>query len=265
MGGSQGAEVLEGKVAVVTGASRGYGFATAKLFMAAGARVALLARSAAPLEEAARELGPGCLALATDIGDADSVRRAFRGVGEEFGGLDVLVNNAACGRVGKVEHASDEDLRAMLETNLLGAIYCAREAIPLMRATGGGHIVNVSSDSARHPFPYLCVYAATKGGLEVFSTALRDEVQADGIGVTLLRPGASRVVGEGGLRASTFGAGWDPEIAAEAAALWERLGYDHFSAGRSGGMEPESVAASILHTVTRPDHANIDVLEIRAS
>jgi NADP-dependent 3-hydroxy acid dehydrogenase YdfG len=256
---------LDGKVAIITGATRGYGYTTARAFIGAGARVAIFARSEGSLKEAADSLGPAALPVPTDITDPDSVRRGFRKVREEFGRLDILVNNAVVGKVFKVEGASDDELRSMVGTNFLGPIYCSREAIPLMKVTGGGHIVNVSSETVRRPFPYLTVYAATKGGLEVFSTALREELQEDRIGVTLFRTGASSAVRDGSMRASGLGADWDPAVAAEVAEIWEKGGHAYFAGGVSGGMAPETVAASILHTVTRPDHANIDFVEIRAS
>lgn len=255
---------LEGKAAIVTGASRGYGFCTARQLAEGGAKVALFARSQDALNNAAAEIGPNALPVSVDIANPDSVRAGFDAVREAFGRLDILVNNAALGRVFKVDEASDEDLRAMVDVNFLGHVYCCREAIKLMKASGGGYIANVSSEASRNPFPQMSLYAATKAGLETFSAALRNEVQFDNIHVTLFRTGMSSAGGEDSLRASGFLDGIDPEKVQSVMAEWEKGGFLHYAAGAVGGMDPDAVARSIVHTVTRGGGANIDMIEIRA-
>ena len=114
---------LEGRVALVTGGSRGIGLATAQALARGGARVALLARKAEPLAQAAAEIGELALAIEADVSDPGAVRGAFARVARELGRLDILVNNAAIGRLHKIEHATDADILAGVGTNFLGAIY----------------------------------------------------------------------------------------------------------------------------------------------
>ena len=241
---------LAGKVALVTGASRGIGLAAARALAQAGARVALLARDAAALQEAAAPLGEAGLALGADVSDPGAVRAAFGALAAAWGRLDVLVSNAAVAAPRRVEEAGDADLQREVGINLLGAIYCTREAVPALRASGGGSIVYVSSDAGVEPFPFLSVYAATKGGLEVFAQAMREELRADGIRVTLVRPGATL---------SGFARDWDPEAAGPAFRAWHERGLV-----RPGAvLPPETVAQSILHAVTRPPGAEVRILDLR--
>jgi NADP-dependent 3-hydroxy acid dehydrogenase YdfG len=250
--GSAAAE-LAGRVAVVTGASRGIGEAVARCLVDAGARVALLARGRERLERVAAGLGAQALAVPTDVADAGSVRAAFVTVARELGGLDLLVNNAAIGRLHSIENASDEDLRATVYTNLAGPLLCSREAVPLMKKSGGGQIVNIGSEAVLNPFPLLSTYTATKAGLELFTRGLRAELRGDNIRVTLLRSGAT----DGG-----FMEDWDPAEAARAIELWDEQGYLAFS---GAPMQPSTVAESLLHAVTRPAGASVDTLELRSA
>ena len=241
---------LAGKVALVTGASRGIGLAAARALAGAGARVALLARDRAALAEAAGPLGAAALALPTDVSDPQAVRAAFAALAAAWGRLDVLVSNAALAAPRRVEEAGDAELQREVGTNLLGAIYCTREAVPALRASGGGSIVYVSSDAGVEPLPFLSVYAATKAGLEVFARAVREELRPDGIRVTLVRPGATL---------TGFARDWDPEAAAPAFRVWHERGFLRPAAL----LAPETVAQSILHAVTRPPGAEIRVLDLR--
>jgi meso-butanediol dehydrogenase/(S,S)-butanediol dehydrogenase/diacetyl reductase len=245
---------LDGKVVAITGASRGIGRVTAAVLARRGARVALLARSQEALAEAASEIGEAALPIPTDIGDPDSVRSAFAQIESEFGRLDALVNNAVVAWPQRLEDATDEALRASVDTNLLGVLYCSRAAIPLLRGSGGGDIVNLSSESVRQPFPMLSVYAATKGAVEMLSFALKRELNPDGIRVTLLRSGAVATAG--------FVGHWDPEQGAEAFRLWQEGGFFDWI---GVPMEPESVAEAIVFAITRPAGVGVDVMELRSS
>lgn len=245
---------LDGKVVAITGASRGIGRVIAAVMARQGARLALLARSEGALAEAASEIGAAALPIPTDIGDADSVRSAFARIESELGRLDALVNNAAVAWPQRLEHATDEALRASVDTNFLGVLYCSRAAIPLLRASGGGDIVNLSSESVRRPFPMLSVYAATKGAVEMLSFALKRELNADGIRVTVLRSGAVATAG--------FVSGWDPEQGAEAFRLWQEGGFFDWI---GVPMAPEAVADSIVFAITRPAGVGVDVMELRST
>ncbi len=153
---------LEGKIAVVTGATSGSGLGIARRFVEEGATVLLLARGGDRLERTATDLGPRAIPLLTDVGDPGSVDRTFAEVGDRFGRVDILVNNAAVYRPCRVELLSDLDIEQQMRTNFAGPVYTCRAAIPLLRAAGGGDIVNTSSESTLHPFPMLSMYVATK-------------------------------------------------------------------------------------------------------
>jgi meso-butanediol dehydrogenase/(S,S)-butanediol dehydrogenase/diacetyl reductase len=245
-------ERLDGKVAAVTGASRGIGLATARILAERGARVALIARSRSALDDAVAAIGDAAFAVVADVSEPDSVRAAFAEIEREAGRLDLLVNNAAIARLHRVEDASDEDLAATVGTNFLGVLYCTRAAIPLLRASSGV-VVNISSEGVRRPFPLLSVYLATKGAVELLSSALSEELRADGIRVTLLRSGAST----GG-----FAQDWDLEAGRRALELWRERGLLEFV---GLPMAPEVIAESIVHAATRPPGVGVDLLEIRSS
>jgi meso-butanediol dehydrogenase/(S,S)-butanediol dehydrogenase/diacetyl reductase len=181
---------LGGKVAVVTGASKGIGAAIARRLSAEGASVALLARSGDLLTALADDLGVDrALAVPCNIGNPDDVRAAFSAIGQRFGSIDILINNAGLISMSLLADASDQSIIEIVFTNLLGAIFCSREAIPLIRASRGGHIVNISSRSVELARPYLSVYSATKGGLEVFTRTLAAELRPDRISVSTIRVG----------------------------------------------------------------------------
>jgi NAD(P)-dependent dehydrogenase (short-subunit alcohol dehydrogenase family) len=157
---------------------------------AEGASVALLARSGDLLTALAGELGVDqAFAIRCNIGNPDDVRSAFSAIDKRFGSIDILVNNAGLISMSLLAEASDQSITEIVSTNLLGAIFCSREAIPLIKASGGGHIVNISSRSVELARPYLSVYSATKGGLEVFTRTLAAELRPDRISVSTIRVG----------------------------------------------------------------------------
>ena len=245
---------LEGKVAAVTGASRGIGLVVARALAVEGASVALLARDKDRLALAADGIADS-FALRTDVGDPDSVRDAFAQIRRRHGHLDLLVNNAAVAWPHTIEASTDAQLQAEVATNLLGPIYAIREAVPLLRAAGGGHIVNVSTESVLDPFPHLLVYAATKAALETLSAGLVHELKRERIRVTLLRAGRTD--------GSEFRAHWDPDAAARAEQDWIAGGFR----GRISAavpQPPERIAEAVLFAVTRPEGSMIDVVNVRA-
>jgi meso-butanediol dehydrogenase/(S,S)-butanediol dehydrogenase/diacetyl reductase len=142
---------VKGKVAVVTGAAAGLGREIAASLARDGALVAILGRNADRLRQTAAELGLNVIAVACDIRDPVQVSGAFAKATATFGGVDILVNNAATYTPFLLEDASDGDLRATFDTNVIGPAFCIRAAVPAMRARGGGDIVNISSESVRHP------------------------------------------------------------------------------------------------------------------
>jgi NAD(P)-dependent dehydrogenase (short-subunit alcohol dehydrogenase family) len=245
---------LAGKVAVVTGASRGIGRSIARAFAARGANVAMLARRAERLEREAAELGPGALPIACDVSDPKRVNEAFAEVEKRFGRVDVLVNNAGLARIRALEECSDEDVLVQVGANLLGAVWCTRAALPLLRRSSGADIVNIGSESYQEPFPLLSLYAAAKGGLAVFSNAMLRELRPAGIRVTLCVAGRTK---------TEFGTDWTPEESARGYQVWGEQGYLTRVSGE-GHVDPDDFAQSVLYVVTRPREMMIDVMHVRA-
>jgi 3-oxoacyl-[acyl-carrier protein] reductase len=179
-------------IAIVTGSSRGIGFAIAKAFASRGMQVVLTARKEDELRKAAAALGSGANVhtVAADIrkpGDAD---RMVKDAVQHFGGVDVLVNNAGIGRFANVADFSIDEWQQVLETNLSGLFYCCRAAIPEMKRRGGGYIVNISSLAGKNPFAGGAAYCASKSAVNAFSEALMQEVRYDNIRVSYVLPGS---------------------------------------------------------------------------
>lgn len=250
---------LDGKVAVVTGASSGTGRGIAARFVEEGAQVYLLAREAGRLKAVAGDLGPAAVPVPTDIGEPAAVAAAFERIGNDEGRVDILVNNAAVYRPCRVEHLSDEDIHRQIATNLVGPIVTSRAAIPLLRAAGGGDIVNTSSESTLHPFPMLALYVATKTALEAFGDVLAQEVAADDIRVTTLVQGTAQGAGGGSTDWS-----WDPDHGAEAFRVWTEAGLMAQAFGRKGGQDIAAVADVHLFIVTRPRSQKLDRVHVRS-
>lgn len=179
-----------GKVAVVTGGSRGIGLAIARLLVEEGANVAIMATSDATLRAAAGELQ--VLPLRADVRRQGEVEQAIKGAADRFGGIDVLVNNAGVGLFRRVADMSLDEWQRVIDVNLTGVFNCCRAALPHLRARGGGWIINVSSLASTNPFPEAAAYCASKAGLNAFSEALMQEVRHDGIRVACVLPGSVR-------------------------------------------------------------------------
>ena len=250
---------LTGKVAAVTGATSGSGLAIAKLFASEGAQMVLLARGEERLRALEEQLGPNAVGIVTDVGDPDSVRAAFDVVSRQFGKLDILVNNAAVQRPCGFEQLTDELIQAQVSTNLLGPIYTCRAAIPLLRAAGGGDIVNTSSEATLEIFPFQAVYTATKAGLEALGRLLSLEFEKEEIRVTTVVQGVA--LGEGGGATD-----WDLSPADDN-DVWGRLeaeGTIRRVIGLHGGQKVEQVAEVHLFVVTRGRGQKIDVIRARS-
>ena len=250
---------LEGKVAVVTGASSGSGLGITQRFVEEGATVAMLARGGERLAQTARDLGPDAIPIVADVGDPNSVGRAFSAIADRFDRLDILVNNAAVYRPCRVELLSDLDVDQQMRTNFAGPVYTCRAAIPLLRAAGGGDIVNTSSESTLHPFPMLSMYVATKAALEAFAVVLAQEVRDDDIRVTTVIQGATNASGGG-----STGWEWDPEHGAAAIDLWTKTGLMSQAFGHKGGQEVGAVGDVHVFVVTRPRTQKMDTVYCRS-
>ena len=187
--------LLDGKVALVTGASRGIGRACAEAFAGEGARVATLSRSQTDL--------PGMLAIRGDVGRPEDVERAFSEVERRLGPVDVLLNNAAL--LGPPQPLMEVDPAAWIETyriNIFGAMLCARRALPGMMARHRGKIVNVSSGAALVPIAGYSAYSSSKAALLHLSVCLAEEVKAYGINVNCVGVWARTEMWEDQLRAA---------------------------------------------------------------
>ena len=187
---------LQGKVAIVTGGSRGIGRAIAAALLQEGASVAVTGVSKDHLQEAEAELSrvaagdARVLTFAADVRDHLAVESCMDETARRQGGLDIVVNNAGVGWFGSVESQGHDDWRRVMDTNVTGIFNCCKAAIPHLRRRGGGYIVNISSLAGTNPFVGGASYCASKAAVDVFSEALMQEVRQDGIRVSYIKPGS---------------------------------------------------------------------------
>jgi NAD(P)-dependent dehydrogenase (short-subunit alcohol dehydrogenase family) len=184
---------LVGQTAVVTGGSKGIGYAIAETLAKNGVNVFVCARDKSELRRAIDDLsrsgrveGEIC-----DVRSESQVRMMLDECERVFGGLDILLNNAGIGIMGKtVEEMSPDEFRQTLETNLFGVYYACHYAIPMMKRRGGGYIINISSLAGQNPHPKMAAYNASKFGLNGFTEAMMQEVRQDNIKVSYICPGS---------------------------------------------------------------------------
>jgi 3-oxoacyl-[acyl-carrier protein] reductase len=185
---------LNGKVAIVTGGSRGIGLAIAKALVADGANVALTGRSDAHLSAARPRVegaGPGAVeTLQADVRHFEDMRRVVDATVARFGGLDILINNAGVGVFAGVAAMTPAQWSEVIDTNLTGVFNATHAALPHMQRRGGGFIINISSLAGKNPFADGAAYCASKAGLNAFSEALMQEVRYDNIRVSYVLPGS---------------------------------------------------------------------------
>jgi 3-oxoacyl-[acyl-carrier protein] reductase len=185
---------FEGKVAFVTGGSRGIGLAIARALVAEGIRVAVTGRRTAQLS-AARSIiersGPALTeTMQADVRNYAEVERAIAATVSRFGGLDIVVNNAGVGVFANVADMTPEQWSEVIDTNLTGVFNVCHAAIPHLRRRGGGFIINISSLAGKNAFVGAAAYCASKSGLNAFSEALMQEVRYDDIRVSYIMPGS---------------------------------------------------------------------------
>lgn len=244
MSSTTDAERLAGKTAIVTGASRGIGLATARALVGDGARVAMLARGPATLRDAAAALGVGALAVPCDVSDAAEVTRALAAVRSTFSGPpDIIVNNAGLFELETVEKLEPEALSRALETNLVAPHRIIHEFVGEMRARGSGHLLTIGSMADRQVFAENGAYAASKHAARALHEVMRAELRGTGIRVTLISPGPVDT------------------------PLWDSIDPDHREGftPRALMLHADAVAAAVLYAVTQPDAVNVDELRLSRS
>jgi NADP-dependent 3-hydroxy acid dehydrogenase YdfG len=239
--------MLKNKTIFITGASSGFGLATARALVASGAKVVATGRRGERLAELTKELraaGDKIYPLVLDVRDRGAVNAAIAGLPLEFSKVDVLVNNAGLAiGLSTFEQQNVDDLQQMVDTNINGVLNCTHALLPAMIAQNSGHIVNISSIAGTYPYPGGNVYGATKAFVTQFSLNLRADLLGKNIRVTNIEPGMAetefsvvRFKGDG-KKADDIYAGMQP-------------------------LHAEDIAEAIIWAITRPAHVNVNRIEI---
>jgi NAD(P)-dependent dehydrogenase (short-subunit alcohol dehydrogenase family) len=230
---------LEGRNAVVTGGSRGIGFAIAQALAESGARVAICGRNQVHVDQAVSQLTKKAagkvIGKAADVSKSEEVSALFAFLDDSLGDLDILINNAGVGIFKTTAQLSLEEWRKTLETNLSGVFYCCREALPRFKSKGAGYIVNIGSLAGKNAFAGGAAYNASKFGLNGFSEAMMLDHRYDNVRVTQIMPGSV-----------------DTE----------------FSTGSEKGawkIAPEDIAEIVLMLLRTPERTLVSRVEVRPS
>ncbi|MBD2212718.1 SDR family NAD(P)-dependent oxidoreductase [Nostoc linckia FACHB-104] len=239
---------LDSKVAIITGASSGIGEATAIALAAEGATVVLAARRGDRLNALAEKIatiGGKALPIITDVTDEAQVQNLVDKTKTEFGRIDILVNNAGIAAIGAIDGGNTSDWKEMINLNLLGLLYVTHAVLPILKAQGAGHIVNISSVAGRTARVGIGVYNATKWGVNGFSESLRQEVCKQNIRVTIIEPGLVNT-----------------EISDR---ISDPIAKQNIEERRRSvtPLESEDIAAAIAYAVTQPSRVNVNEILIR--
>lgn len=187
-------ESIQNQTAIVTGGTRGIGRAIAISLLEEGAQVVICARHKEQVEHCVKELslqwGNRIKGIGCDVGEYTQVQRLLKFTDQEFGGLDVLVNNAAVGFVADISQISPSQWQEVIGTNLTGVFHCCHAAIPMLRRKGRGFIINISSLAGKNAFAGGTAYNASKFGLNGFSEAIMQDLRYDNIRVSYILPGS---------------------------------------------------------------------------
>ena len=235
---------LQGRTALVTGASRGIGAAVARRLAASGARVALLARSKDTLRSLAEELGGGAIGLACDVRDTVTLARALDQLPDLLGGApNIVVNNAGAFFIAPALETTVEAFAETLAVNLTAPFAVVRALLPAMTKAGGGHVVTIGSIADRSTYPGNAAYAASKYGLRALHEVLRAELRASGVRVSLVSPGPV-----------------DTD-------LWNVVDPDQQPGftSRAAMLTPDAVAEAVHWVVTASPELNVDELRLSRS
>ena len=231
---------LDGRIALITGASRGIGLACARTLADAGARVALLARGRESLEEAVRVVGASAFSVTCDVSDTAALHGAVEQIRDSVGEPDILVNNAGRFVVSPAVSTNAEDFASVISTNLVAPFAIVRALLPAMQRRGSGHIVTIGSIADRIIFPGNAAYSASKFGLRALHEVLHAEMRGTGVRTTLVAPGAVDT------------------------QLWDPVDPDNTPGftPRASMLRPEAVAAAVLYAVIAPADVNVDELRL---
>jgi NADP-dependent 3-hydroxy acid dehydrogenase YdfG len=237
---------LDGKVVAITGASSGIGEATALALAGAGAKVSLAARRKDRIDALADKLGDQAVAIEADITDEQQARAFIQQTKDEFGSVDVLVNNAGVMLLGLVLMQESDDWRRMIEVNQLGLLYCSHEALKIMAEQKSGHIVNISSVAGRIAAMGSAVYNMTKWGVNGFSEALRQEGVHVNVRVTVVEPGF--------VDTELQGHNENPMVVKAMEKSMEEIGKV---------LDADDIAQAILYAVSQPEHVAVNEVLVR--
>lgn len=239
---------LNGKVAIITGASAGIGEATAIALAAEGAKVALVARRGDRLAALAQRIaasGGEALAIVADITDDTQIQTLVDQTKTTWGQIDILVNNAGIALLGEIAKSDPTDWRRMLDLNLLALMNLTHAVLPILQAQGAGHIVNISSVAGRTVRVGIGGYNVSKWGVNAFSEVLRQEVSAQNIRVTVIEPGMVNTEINDNIR--------DPIAKQRSEERRKSI----------TPLESEDIAAAIVYAVTQPTRVNVNEILIR--
>lgn len=239
---------LNEKVAIITGASSGIGEATAIALAAEGAKVVIAARRGDRLEALAKRIessGGKALPIVTDITDETQANNLIHQANAELGRVDILVNNAGVALTGNIHDGNTSDWRRMFDVNVFGLLYATHAVLPIFKAQGVGHIVNISSVAGRIARAGIGIYNATKWGVNAISESLRQEVLKDNIRVTIIEPGLV----ETEINNHTT----DP--------VAKKISEERIRA--IAPLQSDDIARAIAYAVTQPPHVNVNEILIR--
>ena len=226
---------LNGKVAIITGSSKGIGQAIANHLAEAGASVVVNSRSLKEAQVVSEQIGDGAIAIAADVGDPLACQVLIDKTIEQFGRLDILVNNAGLGVIKPISEMTIEEWQIQIDVNLGGVFYCSKAALPHLTATGDGFIINIASLASRNPFVGGTGYNASKFGVLGLTEAMMLDVRNNDVRVSIVMPGSVNT----GFRQHQQ----SPE--------------------RTWKLESEDCATAVLQVLSYPKEAHVSRIEIR--
>jgi len=238
---------LDGKVAVITGASSGIREATAEALAAEGASVVVAARREEQLSDLVERIngnGGKALSIECDVTDEEQAHELIQKAKDELGQVDILVNNAGVMQLSKIEKGLSDEWRTMFEVNVLGLLYVTDATVQVMKEQGSGHLINISSVAGRNSGPFRGAYSGTKFAVNAISEALRVELLEDNIRVTMVEPGAV-----------------ETELAGHITDEEAREGMQSVLSGDI--LQPEDIAGAIAYCAVQPERVSVNEILIR--